>query len=629
MRRERRGGGGRRRRLLVSSLHPQYIHYVVKRSLFLVFSWALLLAGCSRPQDNVVVVVIDTVRLDHLATYGYTRDPAPFLGKLARQGAVFEGISPSSWTKPAVASLLSGLHPVRHQTFGYYDMLPQETPLLAERLRSRGYHTLGASSNGWISPLFGFDRGFERFLLHKEMKGKALNHYLFPLLDRLKPPFFLFVHYVDPHAPYDPDVGWDGRPLSAALRAGGPVSVEDLDIADVRGRPAALLSRARDLYDGEIRAADEALRELVERLTRRGLMSSTLLVVTSDHGEELEDHGRMGHGQTLYQEVLRVPLVFYAPHRIHGGRRFGRASLLDVVPTLGDFLGWDFEDEDSPRPDGRSLAPTLVTGKAEPSVERRAFLAHLDFAQGIGLALLDGHHKLVVDKSHKELFDLRGDPRETRDLLSRPDATPQLARLGAKMVDLYNAYSKAGLDRNSVEVDGALRQSLTALGYVRPDQEVRQRVIPRRLSVPAFGWLSWAPFSSSSNCMRLGEAEADLDLLQGWYDPEQGGRWSGRRATLAISPAADEKPRRLVLIGINHRPVPVRLRVDVDRQPVLETEVLRGPFQLSAELPSGLLKAQSQMGLETDSAFVPSPAHRPEEDQRSLGLFWTTVCLER
>jgi arylsulfatase A-like enzyme len=600
----------------------------VKRYLSLVAWWALLLAGCSRPQDNVVVVVIDTLRQDHLATYGYKRDPAPFLGNLARQGAVFEGISPSSWTKPAVASLLSGLHPIRHQTFSYYDILPQETPLLAERLRSRGYHTLGASSNGWISPLFGFDRGFESFLLHKEMKGKDLNRHLFPLLDRLKPPFFLFVHYVDPHAPYDPDAGWDGRPLPAALRAGGPVSVEDLDITHVRRRPAELLSRAKDLYDSEIRAADDALHELVNRLTRRGLMSSTVLVVTSDHGEELEDHGRMGHGQTLYQEVLCVPLVIHAPHRFHGGRRFGRASLLDVVPTLGDWLGWADEDA-APQLDGRSLAPSLVTGKAEPALEHRALLAHLDFAEGIGLALLDGHHKLVVDKSHKELFDLRGDPGEKRDLLSRPDAAPQLARLGAKMVDLYNTYSKASLDRNSVEVDGALRQSLTALGYVRPDQEVRQRVIPRRLSLPAFGWLNWAPFSSSSNCVRLGEAEADLDLLQGWYEPEQGGRWSGRRATLAMSPAADEKPRRLVLIGINHRPAPVRLRVDVDRHSVLETEVLRGPFQLSAEVPSGLLKAQSQVELETDSAFIPSPSHRPGEDQRSLGLFWTTVCLER
>jgi arylsulfatase A-like enzyme len=596
------------------------------RNLLLSALGALLLAGCSRPQDNVIVVVIDTLRQDHLATYGYARDPAPFLDQLARQGAVFEGLSPSSWTKPAVASLLSGLHPVRHQVFDRYDRLSPEAPLLAEQLRRQGYHTLGASANGWVSPLFGFDRGFERFLMHKEMPGKALNRRLFPLLDRLEPPFFLYVHYLDPHAPYNPEIGWDGQPLPAALRAEGPVTVADLDISHVRQLPAELLARAKDLYDGEIREADEALRELVEHLARRGLMDSTVLVVTSDHGEELEDHGRMGHGQTLYQEVLRVPLVVHAPHRFHGGQRLGRASLLDVVPTLSDWL--DLKSEEAAlRPDGISLAPTLAEGRAQSSTEPRAFLAHLDFEEGVGLALLKGDDKLVLEKARNELFDLRSDPEEKRDLLGFPGATPHLARLGTEMVDLYNTYAKARLDRSSVEIDNGLQQSLAALGYVAPDQEIRRRAIPHRLDLPAFGWPSWAPFGSGSSCARLGEAGAAPYLLQGWYGPEQGGRWSERQASLAMSAGLDRQRRRLMLIGMNHRPAPVRLRVNVDHQPVLETEVARGPFQLSVEVPDGLFKARSLMVLETDSAFVPS--QHGGEDSRSLGLYWTTICLER
>jgi arylsulfatase A-like enzyme len=611
----------------VQGLGRQGIRETALKSCVLLLAWsAFLLAGCSRPRDNVVVVVIDTVRRDHLATYGYARDTAPFLDRLARQGAAFEGLSPSSWTKPAVASLFSGLHPVRHRVFDRFDQLPLESPLLAERLRRVGYHTLGATTNGWTSPLFGFDRGFERYLLYKEMKGKDLNQRLFPLLDRLRPPFFLFVHYLDPHAPFDPDIGWDGRPLPPSLRAQGPVTLNDLDAAHFRQRPAELLDRTRDLYDGEIREADDALRELVTGLARRGLMDSTVLVVASDHGEELQDHGRMGHGQTLYQEVLEVPLVIHAPHRFQGGLRLGRASLLDVVPTLEDWLGLE-SAEAAFRPDGLSLAPVLRRRNTARPENDRAFLAHLDFEEGVALALLKGHDKVVLAPQGNELFDLRNDPHEHRNLLVRPAVMPHFARLGAAMVSLYNSYSKTSLQRSSVESDAGLQQSLAALGYVAPNEEVPRRVIPRRLELPAFGWLSWKPFSSGSNCAHLAEEDADRYLLQGWYAPEQGGRWSERRASLAMSAVAGEQENRLVLIGINHRSAPVRLRVDVEQKPVLESAVALGPFQLSVEVPGEILKARSRVVLETDSAFIPS--QHGGVDSRSLGLFWIAVCRER
>lgn len=586
----------------------------------------LLLSGCGRSRDNVVIVVIDTLRQDHLATYGYARDPAPFLGQLARDGAVFDGLSTSSWTKPAVASLLSGLHPVRHQVFDSRDRLPPETPLLAEQLRAQGYHTLAASANGWISPLFGFDRGFQRFLMHKEFDAKGLNRRLLPLLDELTPPFFLYVHYLDPHAPYDAEIGWDGRPLSAPLRAAGPVRVEDLDRAHVRQRPVELLSRAIDLYDGEIRETDDALRELVEALTRRGLMESTVLVVTSDHGEEFEDHGRMAHGQTLYQEVLAVPLVMRAPHRFRGGQRLGRASLLDVVPTLAAWLPTS-DDRNAPARDGVDLAP-LLTGKRKPAADHgRAFLAHVDFEEGAALALLDGDDKLILERSGNALFDLRQDPRERHDLIQAPDAISLLARLGTELVELYNTYAKERLERVAVEGDGGLQQSMVALGYVSFNQEARRRVTPHRLESPVFGWLRWAPFASGANCAPLDQPEAGTYLFQGWYGPEQGGRWSERRASVGLFPIPGDPRRRLLLVGVNHRPGPVRLRVDVEGQSVLRSEVVPGPFQLSVEIPEGVLKPRSILVLEADTAFVPSKYG--SSDPRALGLFWTTICLNR
>ncbi|HEX3554147.1 MAG TPA: sulfatase [Thermoanaerobaculia bacterium] len=588
---------------------------------------ALALAGCARrpaTRDNVVLVVIDTLRQDHLATYGYGRDTAPFLGELARQGAVFDGLSPASWTKPATASLLTGLHPVRHRALDRWDRLPEAAVTLAERLQRQGYHTLGASTNEWVSPVFGFDRGFEHFLLAKNRRGKVLNGQLSPWLDQLRPPFFLYVHYLDPHAPYDPETGWDGRPLPAGLRAQGPVSVAALDSAHVRPRSAQFLARATDLYDGEIRGADEALRQLVAQLARRGLMRSTVLVVTADHGEELADHGRMSHGQSLYQEVLRVPLVIHAPHRLRGGRRLGRASLLDVVPTLEDWLGWPRQDGD-PRLDGVSLARWL-SGKESGPTPRRPLLAHLDFTDGVALALLDGPAKLVLEKDRKQLFDLASDPGERHSLAGSRGATAAFARLSGELVELYNSYSRARLKKAGEGLDDRLVQRLAALGYVGSGQPARQPVIPARLAPPEKDWRRWQPFGPPTSCVRLAAADADRDLLQGWYGPEQGGRWSERQASLELTAAATERRHLLVLSGVNFRPAPVRLRVEVEDHSVLDQELQPGPFQLEAGVADALVKEPSRVEIETDTVFIPSPDG--SGDQRKLGIFLNSVCYQ-
>src|SRR5438270_8748489 len=284
-----------------------------------------LVLGCHRPAApgaNVVLVVIDTLRQDHLGTYGYARNTAPFLDELARHGAAFDGLTPAPWTKPATASLLTGLHPVHHQAIGRLDRVPDGAVLLAERLQREGYHTLGASANGWVTNAFGFERGFDTFFYQADDRAAALNRQIVPRLDHLKPPFFLYVHFVDPHLPYAPAIRWDGRRPPTPPR---PVTVEEADATHFGHRSPELLARARDLYDAEIRETDDGLRALVGQLLRRGLMKNTVLVVTADHGEELEDHGRMSHGQTVYQEVLQVPLVVCAPGIVPSGRRPGRA----------------------------------------------------------------------------------------------------------------------------------------------------------------------------------------------------------------------------------------------------------------------------------------------------------------
>src|SRR5262249_50197242 len=158
---------------------------------------------------------------------------------------------------------------------------------------------------------FGFDRGFDEFLLLEDSgnghaSAREVNNRLAGSVSTLKPPYFLYIHYIDPHEPYNPQVAWDGSRLPANLVALMPFSLKDLDVATVFSRPPDVVQNAMDLSDGAIRDSDNAVANLLDSLSAAGLLTNTLTVVTADHGEEFEDHGRMGHGQTLYQEVVHV-----------------------------------------------------------------------------------------------------------------------------------------------------------------------------------------------------------------------------------------------------------------------------------------------------------------------------------
>jgi arylsulfatase A-like enzyme len=584
--------------------------------------WRVFFSPRRRP-PNVVLVVVDTLRQDHLPTYGYARDTAPFLDSLARQGVVLDGISPASWTKPATASILTGLHPVSHQAVDRQDRLPEEAPTLAGILRSAGYRTLAASANGWVSPTFGFQQGFDEFLLYERdsVRARDLNRQLLPKLQRLPEPFFLYVHYIDPHVPYAPEVDWRGEPLPASIR---PVLPADLDATHVRARPADLLRRAVDLYDGEIRGADMGLAELVGVLRGRGVLGRTLLVVTADHGEEFEEHGRMSHGQTLYEEVLRVPLIFSGPG-LRRGARLGRASLLDIVPTLLDLVEVPFWRRPS-RLDGVSLAGALRSGRGLPS--QRGFLGHLDFVDGVSLSYTAGDSKMVLAKQPyaKQVFDLAADPGERRNLLGTVAGDRRIGDLGAAAAKRFNEYSRDALQRSSATLGAKLAADLAALGYLAAGAPVRARGIPRRIEAPDIapdGRLGWEPAGEAPACADLKDPASGRMTLLGWYPPEAGGRWTAPNATLLLG-LPSGGPARLVLRGVNYRPEPTRLRVTIGEKPILDREIAAGPFQIEEPFSSAELTGPVVLRLATPP-FVPS--QHGSADPRTLGLFFESICL--
>lgn len=388
-----------------------------------------LAAAALAPRPNVVLYLVDTLRADHLGVYGYERDTSPALDRWAEQSVVFErAYAPSSWTRPSVVSLLSGLDPIRHGVEDRLDAIPGDVRLLSETLKENGYATLAAVTNPNVLPAWGFGRGFDVFddldsAGHGTRADAVTDHVAAALegLDRSRP-FFLYVHVLDPHAPYEPPPPFDERyPRSPAL--------------------PAKLSIGR--YDGEIAFVDSQFGRLLDTLERHGLGDDTLVLFVSDHGEELMDHGAMGHGFTLFEEVVRVPFVMRLPHGAHAGTRVAeRVSLIDVVPTVLSVLGLPPGND----LDGRDLAPLL--GDPGARVEPRDLFLSL-YTTGTRSNLIrgvvSGPHKYLRRSRPEEseaLFDLARDPGEFEDRARlEPDARQRMAAA----LDAYLARESSGV----------------------------------------------------------------------------------------------------------------------------------------------------------------------------------------
>lgn len=608
-----------------------------RTGLFLV----ALALGCGAQRSpvaprNLVIVLIDTLRQDRVSAYGYSRQTSPFLDRLAREGARLDGRSSASWTKPAATSLLTGLHPLRHQVASGGDTLPPEVVTLAQMLSARGFSTAAISSNGWVSRAWGQDRGFQTFLPLWTMgygrfpKAPDVNHEVARLLPTLRPPFFLFVHYLDPHMPYDPPTAWDGQPLPPELARLRPLGRADFDLGG-KALPHELAEAASELYDGEIRAVDAGVEQLAALLQAAGRMDDTLWVVTADHGEEFLDHGQMGHGKTLYEEVVRVPLIVKGPG-VQPGLRLGRAVLEDIAPTVLDLLRVEPQLPPGYAVDGSSFADALSGGPAP--VEAADWLGYLEGEQGASVAILKSDLKLVLSKDpyHKDLFDLGMDGAERVNLLAAapvPGTGPVgFDALATSLAGEYNDLVRRAMPRRSTTADSGLRDQLAALGYIKffSEKGVR-RAFPRRL-VPADarrgGLRGWENRGAFVDCGSLVDLPED-QLLQGWFEvePRLGGRWTAPEATTAFP--AEPGSGELLLEGVSFRRSAARLRLRWNDVEVAAEQVAPGPFSIRAALPAPSDPLSPPLlGVEVEPPF--HPAEIGSDDERVLGIFVTSLC---
>lgn len=375
----------------------------------------LPLGGCAkRPEPkrpNVVLVSLDTLRADRLGSYGYDRETSPFLDAFAAEGTLFErAVVNTHGTTPSHASMLSGTYQETHLVgvettkHGLAYPLPPDLPLLSEMLAEVGYRTVAFTDGGNAGRRFGFDRGFDHF----DDKGGGLRRISRRLLryldesERGDEPLFLFVHTYEVHSPYEPPESWAEPFLDPDTTSTFRATSENLVRFAHRAHkmPPQDLRRASDLYDGGIRYADHLLERLFEELSSRDLLEGALVVITSDHGEEFGEHGGLLHRGLLYDELIRVPLIFRGPG-IAAERSAALASTVDIVPSILGRLGLELGSAE-----GQDLF-------SEGDLPRYAVSQY-----GKDLYSVTGERwKLIVHPASgaQELYDLVEDPGEIAD----------------------------------------------------------------------------------------------------------------------------------------------------------------------------------------------------------------------
>jgi choline-sulfatase len=443
-------------------------------------------AGCTKTPTNLVLITIDTLRADHLSSYGYVRETSPNLDALAREGARFARCyAQSVTTRASHASLFTGCYPGTHGVLSNVEEYP-DRPSLMTALRARGYVAAGFVSSVVLNRKFGVQRQLDDFddaattsEINRpnmaERPARATLDAALAYLEKRNPtrPFFLWVHLIDPHGPYaapeNPD-RFVGDAHATPGRRTLPLGDTNIGFGDIpryqilNGQQDPDYYVAR--YDGEIRYADEALGRFFERLHALGLYDRTLIAVTADHGETLDEptHRRyFSHGLVAYEEDAHVPLIVHEPA---GTRRLSTVDAdaavlsIDVAPTLLDLLGVDVPGEF----EGRSIlsGPRAVE---EPIISLGSYGSpQTERMMGTQKGVLRGPWRYLINSldGAEELYDHRNDPREGHNVgAANAEVLADLRRV------LSEFLANPGTRNRASDVSPAERERLRALGYVK------------------------------------------------------------------------------------------------------------------------------------------------------------------
>lgn len=434
---------------------------------------------------NIVLIVIDAGRADALHCYGNPRETSPHLDRLAQEGVLYEqAFTAAPWTLPSHATMFTGKYPSEHGAHGEYLYLEDSNVTIAEVLHEHGYRTFSVSANGNIGPEFNTVQGFERFStgVYGRRQGRSFLANQFAKLlgkadygagdgnkiamrwiadaQRSQRPFFLFMNYMEVHAKYG-STPYASRWLPDAKTFRRALKVPQDTIAYAAGAKRATpeeFALLRALYDGDMLYLDERIGEMIEYLRTRGILDNTLLIVTSDHGEELGEHGLVGHSASLYNTVFRIPLIIRYPKAFPPGTRHkGVVETLDFFPTILDAAGIAWEGRSSLK--GKSLLDKealskpcyAVTERFLPGAWACEIVERYPRWRGIPIwrrakAIQDGTYKYLWTSDGKDaLYDIQADPLERTNLIHKMSEKARdlkaalIARVGTLMRDTGEA----------------------------------------------------------------------------------------------------------------------------------------------------------------------------------------------
>jgi len=422
-------------------------------------------------QPNVLLYLVDTLRSGRLGCYGGAKPTSPALDAFAKTATLFErAVAQSSWTRPSVTSVLTGQEPLVHGVQTPDDRLAEEAVTLPELLQAAGYRTAGISSNPQVSAETGLARGFKDFeLLPGIVRSDEVNRHVMRWLDGKRgdpSPFFLYVHTLDPHAPYEPPAD-----LAQRFAPGVPPHAGTLEEVKQTYRlrheeRAQRMVWYSALYDAEIAANDRSFGELLAALRQRGLEGSTLVIFVADHGEEFDEHGDFGHGNNLYRETLDIPLVVRWPGETEGRRIAYPAQQVDLLPTILAAAGVK-PPPGLPGIDLFTLAATPAAAGAGGWPAHRNVFSHLSYEGAEGMSVVQGDWKLILPLNRKfgpgpELFRRSADPTDSTNL-----ATDNEIRAGwlRTQIRLELLRTQGSHTARPAPVDEETRKALRALGY--------------------------------------------------------------------------------------------------------------------------------------------------------------------
>jgi arylsulfatase A-like enzyme len=446
---------------------------------------AVLAAACPGPRraSHVLLISVDSLRPDHLGSYGYPRPTSPRIDELARQGTLFErALSSTSWTLPAHAALFTGLADSLHGVARDSLALSPALPTLATALRQAGFATGAVVSGPYLHPRYGLANGFDDYLncmgflddAFQPRPGPRLNIHLDSHADTTTPcvvdrardwlrahaagPAFLFLHFWDVHYDYQPPRGYAER-FDPDYAGGLDASQYEFNPAVHKDMLPRDLQHLLALYDGEVAYTDEGIGALLDLLRELGIAERTLVVLVADHGEAFFEHGRKGHQKDLHGEVVRIPLILRGPGVPRGLRHPGPAHITDVAPTILALQGVAWPAA-GPVGQGMSLTPALRDPRA---LAGRWLLSELRSSHLVALESLELKLVKNLSSGKRVAYDLRTDAGEQRALPASGAGLAELEDRLARLERLAAGRSGARPDPAAPE----LLERLRALGYVK------------------------------------------------------------------------------------------------------------------------------------------------------------------